>query len=161
MSDCHCPYTLDFATHLYFKGRNEPVFRRVVRNISRLLSQCYLPRTDGSDPVEWRPREYNSVADALCNLAMDSHQSYEQIHDGRVRLALANASNLQIYSDGGFRSRQLAALGWALYNMQLGGADRTLLACGSVLLTSCESSFQAEVLALDLAMAKAVAILVS
>ena len=103
--------------------------------------------------VEWRPREYNSVADHLCNVTMDSGLCIDQSFPDCLRRALDRGSNLQIYSDGGFRSPNQAATGWALYECSCedGCVRFKLLAQGSAALKSCRSSFEAEVLALEAA----------
>ena len=53
--------------------------------------------------VTWRPREYNSLADALCNQCMDSKSDIEYLDiDGLVAAMLGECS-LQFHSDGGCR----------------------------------------------------------
>ena len=127
-------------------------FRRIVSNLAGLLAKCYMPRQDTADFVEWRPREYNSVPDYLCNVAMDSCRDIEHTFAEKLQRALDIGSCLQLYSDGGFRSGTTAATGWALFECKPDSV--VCLAFGATKLHSCHSSFQAEVLALDHAAAK-------
>ena len=127
------------------------------RCFERLLSHLYLPRTDVSDLVQWRPRAYNSAADFLCNWAMDNRRGCSEVRMEQLSSALEKGTNLQLYTDGGFRSGMLASTGWALYACEVDAIERpslTLVVCGSSVLSCCRSSFEAEVLALDVAMAR-------
>ena len=46
-------------------------FTRVAANLFRLLELCCKPASDVSDPVLWRRRDWNTVADHLVNYTMD------------------------------------------------------------------------------------------
>mmetsp|Transcript_94605 Transcript_94605/g.167556 ORF Transcript_94605/g.167556 Transcript_94605/m.167556 type:complete len:127 (+) Transcript_94605:140-520(+) len=107
------------------------------------------PRTDVSDWAEWRRREFNNVADHLCNLTTDLQKEIFEISGERMRAAIQSKSNLQLYTDGGFRSDEMAASAWALFACNSDGTT-TWIARGSLLLSSCRSSFGAECIALDI-----------
>ena len=77
-----------------------PVFIRMTRMLAALLDYGWAPKS-AADAAQWRPREWNSCADHLCNASMDYRCA---VFDGDVSLLAARmrcGCGLQIHSDGG------------------------------------------------------------
>ena len=98
------------------------------------------------DFVQWRPRAHNSIADLLCNEAMDSGCNINDL-DAEGIWRTANNGNFRINSDGGRRNSS-AALGWVVRGFTPGQQGKVLARIAMILPVS-SSSFCAEVLALD------------
>ena len=107
---------------------------------SLILEDGWRLRWAHSDWVRWFPRERNSSADALANLAMDRQISFTW--QAGVKLDAAD-TNYVITSDGAHRkSSNMAAFGWAVFGMQ--GSHVFLYAAGGRLLPLGTNSFVAE-----------------
>ena len=75
-----------------------PVVRRMMSRLVSLLDIGIFPPTDISDPVQWRPREYNIRADWLCNQALDSRSSYSFL-DENVDAYRTNETQWETFPD--------------------------------------------------------------
>ena len=51
---------------------------------------------------DWRPREFNKQADAVCNYVMDDQADINQLDVDAIVSKLASGHMLQVFSDGGF-----------------------------------------------------------
>ena len=105
-----------------------------------------------ADLVIWTPREYNTVADHAANCAMDLETSWSRSDNTLLAQALLSGSSLRLSVDGGRRSATHAAIGLALFAVDVengGVAKYTLLARRGKILTSVSSSFLAEAVALE------------
>ena len=123
-----------------------PVFVRMGRNLAALVNMGWHPCAFHRDFVQWRPRAHNSIADLLCNEAMDSGCNINDL-DAEGIWRTANNGNFRINSDGGRRNSS-AALGWVVRGFTPGQQGKVLARIAMILPVS-SSSFCAEVLALD------------
>eukprot|EP00973_Karenia_brevis_P038321 5283491-Karenia_brevis.AAC.1 len=119
--------------------------------IDQILRHGFRPPEMWHDPVVWRDRSWNKQADYIANRVMDTSQSYRYVYDGvKIR---AQTGNIIIFSDGGLRraspGRKVAAAAWAAYLEERGCF--TLVAFEGKMLET-RSAFEAEVVALDLAL---------
>ena len=110
------------------------------------------PPQDWLHAVDWSDRSWNKQADYIANRVMDTKQSYMHIYPEVLRKV--NNGGVLIFSDGGLwnvRSQgRLRAAAWVVYLVASG--TYTLLAFEGKLLTAVSSAFEAEAIALDLAM---------
>ena len=88
------------------------VFVRMGRNVAALISMGWHPCASHRDFVQWRSRAHNSVADQLCNEAMDNKCNINDL-DAESIWRTAGNGNFRINSDGGRRDSS-AALGWVV-----------------------------------------------
>lgn len=131
-----------------------PFFAALAKALAKLFVNYFQPRSSTAGMVEWRKREFNTVPDYLCNFSMDTGTEVFEVRRGVLLKTLDASFNLQIYIDGGFRFHTLAAGAWCLFSCEMQGPSCkfTMLARRSFLLTACQSSFEAEVLALEVAL---------
>ena len=111
-----------------------------------LYTEGWAPSTAISDPVIWRRREQNKLADFLCNTIMDSRESWlQEVPDSGWQ-----SQNVVIFSDGGVRSVTVAAAAWSMgYIRQIESGDFhfTLIAARGIFINFPVSSFLAEAMA--------------
>ena len=65
---------------------------------------------DISDPVQWRPQEFNARSDWLCNQALDTNSSFEYVTDDLEAYRLWDA-----LSDGACRGDGRSSYAWIIY----------------------------------------------
>ena len=99
-------------------------------HIQKLLVRGWWPR-QYYEPLEcWRPRKWNSLADMLCNVAMDSRRDFYWKSHEHQEWKLRPGVVLQYHSDGGFREPGCAAAACTLTVLEVdrhGELCRTLL----------------------------------
>eukprot|EP00973_Karenia_brevis_P076891 10678624-Karenia_brevis.AAC.1 len=89
----------------------------MAKRLAGYLQRGMRPPNSWDDPICWRRRTWNKQADWLVNRVMDTEQDIMWC-DNDITSAV-KASNVVIFSDGGYRKRQnTAAAGWALYIVQ-------------------------------------------
>lgn len=126
-------------------------------HFERIVSRFYLWMSSrdcvGCAPVDWRPREFNTLADGLANEAMDRKDHVLR------RLGSWSSDDLVQFvmlglSDGGLRRSETgdplcASCGWTVvaYNPCLQAFH--ILEEGGSYLPECRSAFAAEVVGLD------------
>ena len=76
------------AKHMY----NHCVY--IVECLVKLHTLGYRPGADHLDPIEWRPRGFNTAADAQCNKVLDSNRSYIEVHPLASKLLQARCNFL-------------------------------------------------------------------
>ena len=108
-----------------------------------------VPRGYVSDPIQWRPREWNCAADLLANVGLQS--PHELVHMDMSRIG--PASFLQCHSDGGFIPADgTGSWGFTVciwqHTEQLGWT-RDLVGYGHGRFEGCKHSLHAELVALD------------
>ena len=92
------------------------VFRRIVVKLVSFLTQGLAPPRSIDDPVQWRPREFNTRADYLCNKALDSKSSYSHAEEScQLEMYKTIGANWMAYSDGGGRGDGWSAFAWIVY----------------------------------------------
>ena len=129
--------------------RYRPVFRRMADALNGIFGQGWRPRSDCKDPVCWRERAWNAQADFLANQAMDNKRGHYRVD--MLVAHRAHEGNIIVFSDGGLRRASMrASAAWIAFLLEGGAAvERASQRC---YLDSCSSAFQAEVIALDLAL---------
>ena len=101
------------------------------------------------------PREYNSVADHCCIAALDEGRSWTECDNQTCAESLLAARSLRLSVDGGRRSTDNAAIGLALFSVQMSGGSQAtynLLARSGKIVSGIESAFLAEAMALEWAL---------
>ena len=129
-----------------------PLFVRLARMLAELLQDGWQPRRPWDDPVEWRGRDWNGSADFMCNLAMDTQQSWHYLDMDKFVDCRRKGCNLQMHTDGGLRSHGCAATERTLHAWivtSTGNWRRILLGMGCTYLQGCPLSFHAEAMALE------------
>ena len=124
-----------------------PLFVRMGRAVAGLYKRGVRPSSDHEPLIQWRPREFNSVADHLANMALDSAGPYIS----RAEADVGDRPNIQLHTDGGVRAGQ-GAIGWVVFAVEAqddGQPNFRRLACGSHHLGPWTSPFQAEAIALE------------
>jgi len=125
-----------------------PVFRRMADALDSIFKSGWRPSSDWKDTVVWRERIWNSQADFFANRAMDRKAGHFEVDMAVVRRA--HEGNLMVYSDGGLRrTGMLASAAWIAYLVK--GDAAIKIGSQSRFLQAVKSSFQAEVIALDMA----------
>ena len=125
-----------------------PLLRRVAACLDKILQKGWRPPEDWSNTVAWRRRAWNKQADWVVNAAMDMQQDigWTDTCPNPAR----DRSNVLVFSDGGLRRKTgLAAAGFAAY-VHHEGSFR-LITYRGVFLHEIQSSFQAELIGLDMA----------
>ena len=129
-----------------------PLFVRLGRTTSFLYSEGIRPRCDDCNYIEWRARQYNCVADHLCN-TMDWRSSAQDIDSRALAAYWAKGCCIHVYSDGGLRRVDSAAIGWAVYCVTRCNDEPlwTLVAWRSTYIEACAglTSFQLEATVLE------------
>ena len=125
-----------------------PVFQRLTSNLSSLLLGGLKPPHQSADPVLWRSRQHNRIADHLVNVTMDLKESWEQLF-----LPSENVTNhnFVMHCDGGTRAGKCSAAAWVLEAQSTteSGTEVLLLARKGIFIADPVSSFTAELLALE------------
>eukprot|EP00973_Karenia_brevis_P085365 11846863-Karenia_brevis.AAC.1 len=120
-----------------------PIFHRLVDNIRILCVKGWLPPEARYDPVLWTKRENNKLADHICNVTMDSKQSWRK----HRQVDLPAHARVIAFSDGGTRL-DCSAIGWAVGFVRADGCFVPAIIEG-VFLESPVNSFLAEAMALE------------
>ena len=77
--------------------------------------------------TEWRPREHNTVADALCNVAQNTGTSKISVNEAAFRLL--NDGHIIIHSDGGCRYDGRTAIGGVVRVFDPAAPPRDINSC--------------------------------
>ena len=128
-----------------------PVFERMARRLFELFDLAWRPPSITDDPVIWAPRDQNQQAHALCNAAMDQGRDWRRAWPTPSWYE-ENRHGILAFSDGGYRGRNQAAIGWIMYYVGITGGRiqmEPLAAEAQFVSAGIHDSFTAEVLALD------------
>ena len=104
------------------------------------------------DPVDWRHREFNTAADRVANCVLSRQGDVDTLDDAIVLECMRSAIGLQVFSDGGL-AQGLGAAAFvvtAVHHVN-SSFEYSVLGARGILLRNARSAFQAEVLALDIA----------
>ena len=132
-------------------NEHEQILRTSVSRLERLFSDVFVPRYWVTNPVLWRPRQHNKLADALVNCAMNHKQGSEWVSSAWEHHRTFNINFLQVHSDGGVRQNDAAsATGFSVIAYVRDGTDyeRLLLYAACKYYPYRMSAFRAEALAL-------------
>ena len=121
--------------------------RRTCDNIVKLMSSGWSPPDLWADPVAWRRREYNVIADHLANYTMDVQKTWSVDFDWPYPTKSLRECSLIVHSDGGARGRSCAASAWVVEVLSDRG-DARPLAMGGTFHSTWIDSFWSEAAAL-------------
>ena len=127
-----------------------PLFTRVSRRVAQLLELDYQPPQVWEDPFQWRPREFNTQADALCNFVQDTDSDFTHVAPDLREIQSMQPMYL-VYTDGGCRDNGTSAFAWVIYGCVWDGSawvKLVLAKCGRKLSHDAHS-FATETLAID------------
>ena len=107
---------------------------------------------EGGDFLEWRPREFNRIADNIANLVMDHKRGFSYRNDRLLEAIRPGNANILVFSDGGSRpSEAVASGGWVAFVLGGHWGEQEdvahLLASEGILIKTAVSAFQAEITA--------------
>ena len=121
-------------------------FYRITNNIVQKFNKGRTPFRNEADPIQWRRREQNKVADSLCNHTMDTGRYWQETWTRPDGIDIGEA-NILVFSDGGSRKGACSASAWIMY---IGGHDTYYpLAAKGMFFTEALSSFTVERIALE------------
>ena len=128
-----------------------PVFQRIARRLFSMLDRGWGLSTCGADPVIWRRRDFNQIADYLVNHTMDMQHSWFQRCTPPIESFGVSGCNLIIHFDGGTRAGNCSASAWYIEARVLHQGVFILfpLVMGGTYVEEPISSFLAESLAFD------------
>jgi hypothetical protein len=84
------------------------------KSIETILLSEWVPRMLIFPLIQWRPRSWNTLADLLVNIAMDTQQDSTWTSSSLSNLSMSPGILLQWHADGGARGRQHTAIACAL-----------------------------------------------
>ena len=132
----------------------ECIFRRITTQLYKLHCHGWRPRRDIDNMVHWYRRSGNTVADHLCNAAMNANSSWVW----RASSMFSDLASFKICVDGGLRGKhgepnRPASLGCVIF-LVVPGQDSPRPSFTSVLLAAqpvqkLSSAFLAEAMALE------------
>ena len=148
--DCQ-PVQMITCGHTPLKANElSKMFTKIIDRIDMVLGDDWLPPQAWDDPIIWRPRGRNTVADHLANYTMDSQKSWAECFEWPFPGRRLDECNVMIHSDGGTRRHASSASAWILQVGTLSGTNWEVktLAMGGTYHEKPMSSFTAETLAL-------------
>ena len=117
-----------------------------------LFSKAFQYKNGFMNPFEWRAREFNAAADLACNVILDSRAPVHTIDTPTLVAALRSGSNIQFYSDGGYRCGRGACAFVIVLSTRVDGFwSAELAGLSGIYLEDGVSSFHAEILAAEMA----------
>jgi len=106
------------------------------------------------DPVDWRPREFNTAADHVANCVLAGQADVNALQDEDVCRCAQTATAIQVFSDGGYvHGLGAAAIVIVAVREEGGQFHHEIVGARGVLVKPARSAFQMEVMALDMAIA--------
>ena len=82
--------------------------------LAAILGRGWLPARAWDDPVIWRRRGHNAIADALANHTMNTQKSWFDVLDWPFPGHTLEDCNLLVHSDGGTRLGRCSASAWVV-----------------------------------------------
>ena len=126
--------------------------QHIQEGLGDLLTHYFVPKASFLNPVEWRPREFNTPPDTVCNWVLSRKADLLDLRRNDVTDKAMAGWSLQVHCDGGYRGGAgAAAFVVHSYSPAGGGVER--VGYYGAYLPSARSAFQAEIFALDNAVA--------
>jgi hypothetical protein len=147
--------TLADLANLRVRITNEhyrPVVNRIRTNLRFAFTSGFVHKAGCLDPVDWRPREFNTAADLVADHIIGNRCDVDTLSLDELREHIRLQLPLQFFTDGGFTGScgasavVVVGMFWVAGHMQ-----RRILGCRGTFLETASSSFEAEALALELA----------
>ena len=126
-------------------------FESITGNFAAILGKGWLPARAWDDPVIWKRRNENVIADYLANHTMNIRKSWFEVFDWPFEGHRVDECNLLVHSDGGTRCNRCSSAAWIVEVcvFQQGRWFRKPLAISGTYFDSPISSFTAECVALE------------
>ena len=104
------------------------------------------------DPVDWRPREFNTAADPVANCVFAAAQNISTLGENELIDNLQGVVGIQVYSDGGY-VEGIGAAAFVILLIRDTGEQLAPILFGArgIMMANAQSAFHAEVAALDAA----------
>lgn len=136
-------------THCFYL----PIVRRVRQRIVGLLKRTFDYKAGILQPVDWRPREFNSAADLVADHVLANKYDVQKITVQDIGGSLREYEALQFFCDGGFDGSRYGSMAFVLVGFKKIDScwKRCILGYQGVLVEGARSAFQCELGALDLA----------
>ena len=146
--DCLLLQKVACGHSLLLAGQLIPLFGRLLHDLCTVYEEGWALSNEVADPIVWKQREYNKLADYLCNETMDMRKSclQEDCECGWT------CQNIVIFSDGGVRSESVAASArYMSFATSLGTQNTEIhfIAARGIFIEYPVSSFVAETIALE------------
>ena len=126
---------------------NTPLYEGEVHRIRQALkdifSNTFETKAGYLNPVEWRPREYNSPPDTVCNWVLDQRDDLSNLSLDSAIDAVTAGMPLQIHSDGGFRDG-VGAAAFVVHAHESRTGTITRIGYSGSFMCSARSAFHAE-----------------
>ena len=141
-------------------------FDRIRNRLFCLYRERFEYKSGFLDPVDWRPREFNTAADHAANCALASNEDIDTLRTTLRQSICSRTVAIQVFCDGGYVSGRGAAAFVATRVKTADGAsgiehnrrslDRKffeveLIGARAILIEGARSSFHSEATALDMA----------
>ena len=125
-----------------------PAFLRIARALAMAFRAGWKPPQDVQDYCHWIPRKYNTTADHLENIALDSRSCWQD----DLQSFNGDLDSVLVYSDGGFHheSRSSSA-GVAVFRVKRNPFSVTCIFRQYKFWSSGRSPFESEVVAMETA----------
>lgn len=127
-----------------------PIYESAVREIrlglKSVFQRAFQWKAGFCNPVEWRPREFNSPPDTICHWVLDAGTDVSDLPRGAVLESIRKGQPLQIHCDGGFVDN-VGAASFVVHTYDLTGQIVRLGFMGQYLARA-RSDFHVEVTAL-------------
>jgi hypothetical protein len=125
---------------------------RIRAGIGHLYGAHFEYKSAFLDPVDWRPREFNTAADHVANCVLAEGANVDTLREEEFAMHLQQSTAIQVFSDGGFVSGTGAAAFVIVAVTDAGEEFQCeLIGARGVLVKDARSAFHMEVLALELA----------
>jgi hypothetical protein len=130
----------------------ELMIARMRQNVYEAFSQHFEYKGGYLSCHDWRPREYNAQADAVCNWVLDECCDMEDLDVHNIAARLAAGQVLQLFSDGGFTGA-CGAASFVVVCSAYEDGELKAFNCGyrGAFMSIAVSSFQAELVAAEMA----------
>ena len=130
----------------------ESIIARMRQNLFTAFSDSFDYKGGYFSCHDWRPREYNQQADAVCNWVLDDCKDVEDLDALEISTKLAAGQVLQLFSDDGYDGASGAASFVVVCSEYKHGSWHTAICWyKGIYMQEAHSSFQAELIAADAA----------
>ena len=136
---------------------NSDLHAKSISNIRRHTCRIYRRHDHKAlymDPVDWRPREWNTGADYLANYALATGETGGNLTTQSLKKALETCIAIQFYTDGGFARAIGGSIGVQCigYHRERGNIQRRCVGYAFAFMGQARSAFAMELKALETAL---------
>ena len=109
-----CDVACGYSPLAHTSSELKPMFERITENLAWMCCHGWFPPARWEDPVAWKRRHLNEIADYLVNFTMDSGTSWSREFDWPFRNVTLTDCNLVAHADGGTRANKSSASAWVV-----------------------------------------------